>query len=90
MPKHPSLVTLAHAIETHVKPHDAAQIIAAATAPHKTPEQIADDVIDALDALIPWAAIVPGWGVLIDEADGPALKAVVHALLAHRAKGGGE
>lgn len=82
----PHASELAHAIEAHLTPKQAAEVLATATAPHKSPEQIADDVIDALDALIPWPAIIPGWGVLLDSVDGPALKALVHLLLGHRAR----
>lgn len=83
----PSISKLAHAIE-HITPAQAAEVLAAAHAPHKTPEQIADDVIDAIDALIPWPALIPGWGLLLESADGPAVKALVHALLGHHAAHG--
>ena len=46
----------------------------------KSAEQIADDVIDAIDAALDWNAVLPVVGGLIDAVDGPALKALVHAL----------
>ena len=52
----------------------------------KSPEQIADEVIDLIDAAIDWNAILPVVGGLIDAVDGPALKALVHAFAVMLAK----
>ena len=76
------------AIREHLHPNQALAILAEHRRDGRTPEQIADDVVDAIDALIPWAELIPGWGVLIESADGPAIKALIHLLLGHHAAHG--
>lgn len=79
---------LAAAIREHLHPNQALAILAEHRRDGRTPEQIADDVVDAIDALIPWAELIPGWGVLIESADGPVIKALVHLLMGHHAAHG--
>ena len=51
----------------------------------KTPEQIANDVVDVVDAAIPLSALGPV-GMAIDAIDGPIIKAVIHLVIVVFAK----
>ena len=46
----------------------------------KTPEEIADDVIEAIGAVTPWTLLGPV-GVVIDAAEVQVVKGIVHAIL---------
>ena len=76
-----TVTSLARAIHANITPDLAKQVLETATTADRTPEQIADAIVDAIDAFIPWAMIVPGWGALIEAGDGPAIKLIVHGIL---------
>jgi hypothetical protein len=82
---HPHAPTVEAALRQHITPTMAHALLE--THKHRSPEEAADKIVDAVDALIPWAAIIPGWGVLLDAADGPIIKAIIHAILKLIAKG---
>jgi len=48
---------------------------------NKTPEEIADAIIDAIAAATPWSVILPGIGLLIDAVEAPIIKAIAHGII---------
>lgn len=52
----------------------------------KTPEEIADAIIDTIAAATPWSVIIPGIGVLIDAVEAAVIKAIVHGIIFATAK----
>jgi hypothetical protein len=47
----------------------------------KTPEEIADAIIDTIAAATPWSVILPGIGLLIDAVEAPIIKAIAHGII---------
>lgn len=52
----------------------------------KTPEEIADAIIDTIAAATPWSVLIPGVGLLIDAIEAKVLKAIVHGIIVAAAK----
>ena len=52
----------------------------------KSPEEIADAIVDAIAAATPWAIIIPGIGALIDAVEAQVIKAIVHRIIVATAK----
>lgn len=65
--------------------HDLAAHVEAHRTPGKTPEQIANDVVDVVAAATPWSALGPV-GVVIDAVEAKVVKAIVHAIALALAK----
>jgi hypothetical protein len=60
---------------------DVDAILAAPENANKTPEEIADEIIDAIAAATPWSVILPGIGLLIDAVEAPVIKAIAHGII---------
>jgi hypothetical protein len=52
----------------------------------KTPEQIADGIIDTIAAATPWTVLIPGVGATIDAMEAAVVKTIVHGILVALAK----
>jgi len=52
----------------------------------KSPEEIADEIIDVITAATPWSVLIPGVGLLIDALEGPILKALAHKIILEAVK----
>jgi hypothetical protein len=60
--------------------------VEAADTTGKTPEQIADGIIDTIAAATPWAILIPGIGATIDAMEAAVVKTIVHGILVALAK----
>ena len=67
--------------ERLLKHVDVDAVLAAPENADKTPEQIADEIIDAIAAATPWSVILPGVGLLIDAVEAPVVKAIAHGII---------
>lgn len=65
---------------------DVDAILAAPENAGRSPEEIADKVIDAIAAATPWSAIFPGVGALIDAAEAAVVKGIAHGIIVALAK----
>ena len=63
-----------------------AKSVEAADTTGKTPEQIADGIIDTIAAATPWAVLIPGIGATIDAMVAAVVKTIVHGILVALAK----
>jgi len=77
-----------HALfQAHVTPEKLLQhvdldaVLAAPENQDKSPEAIADAIIDTIAAATPWSVIIPGFGQILDAVEAKAVKALVHAIL---------
>jgi len=67
--------------ETLLQHVDLDAALAAPESANKTPEDIADAIIDAIAAATPWSVILPGIGILIDAVEAKVVKGIAHAIL---------
>jgi hypothetical protein len=72
--------------EKILKHVDLDKILQAPENQKKTPEEIADEVIDIIAAATPWSVIFPGIGLLIDAVEASLIKAIVHKIIVEAAK----
>lgn len=72
--------------EKILKHVDLEKVLAAPENQKKSPEEIADEVIDIIAAATPWSVIFPGIGLLIDAVEGSVIKAIVHKIIVDAAK----
>ena len=63
-----------------------AKSVEAADTTGKTPEQVADGIIDTIAAATPWAILIPGIGATIDAMEATVVKGIVHGILVALAK----
>lgn len=63
-----------------------AKSVEAAETMGKTPEQIADEIIDTIAAATPWTVLIPGIGATIDAMEAEVVKTIVHGILVALAK----
>lgn len=76
-----------HRLHAHItvgslaaKGFDLVTSVAAGTRAGRTPEQVADDVVDTIAAATPWSALGPV-GVVIDAAEASVVKAIIHFIV---------
>ena len=60
--------------------------VKAADTTGKTPEQVADGIIDTIAAATPWTVLIPGIGAQIDAMEAAVVKTIVHGILVALAK----
>ena len=63
-----------------------AKSVEAADTTGKTPEQVADGIIDTIAAATPWTVLIPGIGAEIDAMEAALVKTIVHGILVALAK----
>ena len=63
-----------------------AKSVEAADTTGKTPEQVADGIIDTIAAATPWTVLIPGIGAEIDAMEAAVVKTIVHGILVALAK----
>lgn len=82
-----SIARVAAAVEEHISGEAAEALLRRKPGEKKkTAIEIADEAIEKITAVTPWAAIVPGWGIAIDALEAAAVKLVVHAIIRGLAK----
>ena len=76
-----------HALfQAHVTPEkllqhvDLVAVLAAPENQDKSPEAIADAIIDTIAAATPWSVILPGIGIVIDAVEAKVVKGIAHAI----------
>jgi len=77
----PSLVTILSHLDLHALGDKAAKLSEpAADGSVKTQAEIVSEIVDGVDALIPFD-LFPPWGTVVDLLDGPVVKLLVNLVL---------